>query len=93
MRNFGNLIISLLFQANPMKLVGRIKKVQDELSSLKDQCRQLLIAKQVCSIFNKNCFFKKKSFILQLSAYFRIIDGGFEGFNGVNLNFDCSCCF
>ncbi|KMS95096.1 hypothetical protein BVRB_012570 [Beta vulgaris subsp. vulgaris] len=32
--------------ANPMKLVGRIKKVQDELSSLKDQCRQLLIAKQ-----------------------------------------------
>ncbi|XP_021746377.1 uncharacterized protein LOC110712225 [Chenopodium quinoa] len=32
--------------ANPMKLVGRIKKIQDELSSLKDQCRQLLTAKQ-----------------------------------------------
>ncbi|KNA19385.1 hypothetical protein SOVF_062080 [Spinacia oleracea] len=32
--------------ANPMKLVGRVKKIQDELSSLKDQCRQLLAAKQ-----------------------------------------------
>ncbi|KAL2897552.1 Spindle and kinetochore-associated protein 2 [Bienertia sinuspersici] len=32
--------------ANPMKLVARIKKIQDELSSLKDQCRQLLAAKQ-----------------------------------------------
>ncbi|XP_057539502.1 uncharacterized protein LOC130817674 [Amaranthus tricolor] len=32
--------------ANPMKLVARVKKIQDELSSLKDQCRQLLAAKQ-----------------------------------------------
>lgn len=30
-----------------MKLVSRIKKVQDEMSSLKEQCRELLAAKQV----------------------------------------------
>ncbi|KAI3858516.1 hypothetical protein MKX03_018813 [Papaver bracteatum] len=32
--------------ANPLKLVTRIKKIQDDLSSLKDQCRELLSAKQ-----------------------------------------------
>ncbi|CAK9133795.1 unnamed protein product [Ilex paraguariensis] len=32
--------------ANPMKLVSRIKKVQEELSSMKEQCRELLAAKQ-----------------------------------------------
>ncbi|KAF3673776.1 hypothetical protein FXO38_05510 [Capsicum annuum] len=32
--------------ANPMKLVSRIKKVQDEMCSLKEQCRELLAAKQ-----------------------------------------------
>ena len=34
-----------------MKLVARVKKIQDELSSLKDQCRQLLAAKQVYTFF------------------------------------------
>ncbi|KAF3628094.1 putative fasciclin-like arabinogalactan protein 14-like [Capsicum annuum] len=33
--------------ANPMKLVSRIKKVQDEMCSLKEQCRELLAAKQI----------------------------------------------
>ncbi|XP_052204165.1 uncharacterized protein LOC127809421 isoform X2 [Diospyros lotus] len=32
--------------ANPMKLVSRIKKVQEDLASLKEQCRELLAAKQ-----------------------------------------------
>ncbi|XP_076958451.1 uncharacterized protein LOC143634181 [Bidens hawaiensis] len=32
--------------ANPMKLVARIKKIQDQLPSLKDQCQELLSAKQ-----------------------------------------------
>ncbi|KAM7459608.1 hypothetical protein LguiA_036602 [Lonicera macranthoides] len=32
--------------ANPMKLVSRIKKIQDDISSIKDQCRELLAAKQ-----------------------------------------------
>lgn len=32
--------------ANPMKLVSRIKKIQEELPSLKEQCRELLSAKQ-----------------------------------------------
>ncbi|CAN6682526.1 unnamed protein product [Malus baccata var. baccata] len=32
--------------ANPMKLVSRIKKIQEELSTLEDHCRQLLSAKQ-----------------------------------------------
>ncbi|XP_058203553.1 uncharacterized protein LOC131317887 [Rhododendron vialii] len=32
--------------ANPMKLVSRIKKVQEDLSALQEQCRELLAAKQ-----------------------------------------------
>ncbi|GMY29134.1 spindle and kinetochore-associated protein 2 [Fagus crenata] len=32
--------------ANPMKLVSRIKKVQEDLLNLKEQCRELLKAKQ-----------------------------------------------
>lgn len=32
--------------ANPMKLVSRIKKIQDDVSSLKEQCGELLAAKQ-----------------------------------------------
>ncbi|CAI9094707.1 OLC1v1030494C2 [Oldenlandia corymbosa var. corymbosa] len=32
--------------ANPMKLVARIKKIQADVSSLKEQCRELLEAKQ-----------------------------------------------
>jgi hypothetical protein len=34
-------------QANPVKLVNRIKKVQGDLTVLKDQCQELLAAKQV----------------------------------------------
>ncbi|CAN0860512.1 hypothetical protein LINGRAHAP2_LOCUS7963 [Linum grandiflorum] len=32
--------------ANPVKLVNRIKKVQDEVTELMDRCRELLAAKQ-----------------------------------------------
>ncbi|KAK7260989.1 hypothetical protein RIF29_27292 [Crotalaria pallida] len=32
--------------ANPMKLVSRIKKVQEDISTLKGQCHKLLAAKQ-----------------------------------------------
>ncbi|KAL5785922.1 hypothetical protein ACOSQ2_008314 [Xanthoceras sorbifolium] len=32
--------------ANPMKLVSRVKKLQEDLSTLKEQCRELLAAKQ-----------------------------------------------
>ncbi|KAF7851839.1 hypothetical protein BT93_L2002 [Corymbia citriodora subsp. variegata] len=32
--------------ANPLKLVSRIKKVLEDVSSLKDQCQELLVAKQ-----------------------------------------------
>ncbi|XP_043708010.1 uncharacterized protein LOC122657383 [Telopea speciosissima] len=32
--------------ANPMKLVYRIKKIQEDLLSLKEHCRELLAAKQ-----------------------------------------------
>ncbi|EEF46843.1 uncharacterized protein LOC8274152 [Ricinus communis] len=32
--------------ANPMKLVNRIKKIQEDLSILKEQCGELLAAKQ-----------------------------------------------
>ncbi|GAV90557.1 hypothetical protein CFOL_v3_33966 [Cephalotus follicularis] len=31
---------------NPMKLVSRIKKIQEDVSMLKEQCRELLSAKQ-----------------------------------------------
>ncbi|KDP33491.1 hypothetical protein JCGZ_07062 [Jatropha curcas] len=32
--------------ANPMKLVNRIKKIQGDITALKEQCRELLVAKQ-----------------------------------------------
>ncbi|OAY27527.1 uncharacterized protein LOC110602888 isoform X2 [Manihot esculenta] len=32
--------------ANPMKLCNRIKKIQEDLTTLKEQCRELLAAKQ-----------------------------------------------
>lgn len=32
-----------------MKLVSRLKKMQEELSTLQEQCRELLSAKQVLS--------------------------------------------
>ncbi|EPS69577.1 hypothetical protein M569_05191, partial [Genlisea aurea] len=32
--------------ANPMKLVARLKKIEEEMLTLKDQCRDLLAAKQ-----------------------------------------------
>ena len=34
-----------------MKLLSRIKKVQEDLLTLKEQCRELLKAKQVVSSF------------------------------------------
>lgn len=33
-----------------MILVSRIKKLQEDLCSLKEQCQELLAAKQVCTI-------------------------------------------
>lgn len=32
--------------ANPMKLVSRIKRIQEDVSLLKEQCHELLVAKQ-----------------------------------------------
>ncbi|XP_022935897.1 spindle and kinetochore-associated protein 2 isoform X1 [Cucurbita moschata] len=32
--------------ANPMKLALRIKKIRDDISTLKEQCREVLMAKQ-----------------------------------------------
>ncbi|KAI4316422.1 hypothetical protein L6164_024402 [Bauhinia variegata] len=32
--------------ANPMKLVSRIKKIQEDISTMKEQCHELLAAKQ-----------------------------------------------
>lgn len=40
-----------VLQANPVKLVSRVKKIQDDLSILKGQCQELLAAKQVSSLF------------------------------------------
>lgn len=34
-----------------MKLVARIKKIQEDVSSLQDQCRELLAAKQVLLVW------------------------------------------
>ncbi|XP_047973409.1 uncharacterized protein LOC125215875 isoform X1 [Salvia hispanica] len=41
--------------ANPMKLVERLKKIEEEMSSLKDECRELLAAKQVLPSQNISC--------------------------------------
>lgn len=35
-----------------MKLVSRMKKIQEDLLTLKEQCHELLAAKQVLSSFN-----------------------------------------
>ncbi|KAF2293471.1 hypothetical protein GH714_002101 [Hevea brasiliensis] len=34
-------------EANPIKLVNRIKKMQEDLTTLKEQCRKLLSAKEI----------------------------------------------
>lgn len=41
-------------QANPAKLVGRVKRVQEEVAALKDLCRDLLAQKQVSQIPSSN---------------------------------------
>ena len=38
-----------------MKLVSRIKKIQEDILTLKDQCRELLAAKQVSIGGAKEC--------------------------------------
>lgn len=45
--NFFSSYFGCFRQANPMKLVERLKKIEEEMSSLKDECRELLAAKQV----------------------------------------------
>ena len=41
------MFMCMFMQANPMELVSRIKKIQDELVFLKQECGHLLAAKQV----------------------------------------------
>ncbi|KAG6387892.1 hypothetical protein SASPL_153087 [Salvia splendens] len=43
---FSSSTLVVYRQANPMKLVERLKKIEEEMSSLKDECRELLAAKQ-----------------------------------------------
>lgn len=40
-----------------MKLVSRIKKVQEDLPILREHCRELLAAKQVCNYKTICCSF------------------------------------
>ncbi|KAJ8561146.1 hypothetical protein K7X08_027336 [Anisodus acutangulus] len=76
-------------KANPMKLVSRIKKVQDEMSSLKEQCCELLAAKQDLMDKARATLVGNRSLLqrLQLSAGVPIIrdsdDPSYASFNQV----------
>ncbi|KAG6409687.1 hypothetical protein SASPL_127729 [Salvia splendens] len=52
---FSSSTLVVFRQANPMKLVERLKKIEEEMSSLKDECRELLAAKQVLPSQNMSC--------------------------------------
>ena len=56
-----------------MKLVSRIKKIQEDLSTLKEQCRELLSAKQV-HFFTFFFFLNENSLIfeanIKISGFF-----------------------
>lgn len=61
-------------QANPMKLVSRMKKIQEDISTLKGQCHELLAAKQVADL------------LFCCNALYRI---GFEMLRSVFDNYKC----
>ncbi|GFZ08271.1 hypothetical protein Acr_20g0000790 [Actinidia rufa] len=67
-----------------MKLVSRIKKVQEDLSSLKEQCRKLLAAKQITAI----CIKGDGRCSLVLIPCFGTIN---QNLGGVGMVLDC--CF
>jgi len=72
---FGPLCLKLYWalQANPMQLVSRIKKLQDDIATLKGQCHELLVAKQVlyyelfCIVLSSRGFYR-----------FELLQGVFE---------------
>lgn len=66
-----NSFVGFLFQANPMKLVARIKKIQEDVSFLSEQCRELLAAKQV-SVHNFLYLLFLISFCIYWELYFLV---------------------
>jgi hypothetical protein len=44
-------VLRFFFQANPVKLVARLKRIQEEVAAVKGLCRDLLTQKQVTQNF------------------------------------------
>ncbi|KAI5659702.1 hypothetical protein M9H77_28495 [Catharanthus roseus] len=53
---------------NPMKLVARVKKIQEEVSSLSEQCRELLAAKQDLIDKTKTILVGNRSLLQRMQA-------------------------
>nr|GLL32769.1 uncharacterized protein LOC109171953 [Ipomoea trifida] len=74
---------------NPMKLVSRINKIQEELASIQEQCRELLAAKQDLIDKARTTLVGNRSLLqkLQASAGVPVIDDSndpeFANFNQV----------
>ncbi|EOY29294.1 Uncharacterized protein TCM_036881 [Theobroma cacao] len=79
--------------ANPMKLVSRIKKIQEELSSLTEQCRELLSAKQDLIDKARTTLVGNRNLLQHMQAPMGIPvtsdsdDPAFANFNQVSLHF------
>jgi hypothetical protein len=51
-------------QANPAKLVARVKRLEEEAAALKEMCRDLLTQKQVSS--SPLCFHQSAPYLLPM---------------------------
>ncbi|PON73188.1 Spindle and kinetochore-associated protein [Parasponia andersonii] len=75
--------------ANPMKLVSRIKRIQEDLSTLKEQCRELLSAKQDLIDKTRTIIVGNRSLLQRMQTSMGIpltddfADSAFENFNQI----------
>ncbi|KAM5564638.1 hypothetical protein ABKV19_018951 [Rosa sericea] len=70
--------------ANPMKLVSRIKKIQQDLSTLEDQCRQLLTAKQDLIDKARTTLVGNRNLVQRMEASMGISDSDDSAFANFN---------
>ncbi|GMY21054.1 spindle and kinetochore-associated protein 2 [Fagus crenata] len=76
-------------QENPMKLLSRIKKVQEDLLTLKEQCHELLKAKQDLIDKARTTLVGKRTLLQQMQASVGIPfisdsdDSAFANFNQI----------
>ncbi|EXC18764.1 hypothetical protein L484_007137 [Morus notabilis] len=84
--------------ANPMKLVSRIKKIQEDLSALKEQCHELLSAKQGLIDGARTLLVGNRSLLQRMQSSMEVPltddagDSAFDYFNQVSTA-ETSCCY